>query len=82
MIGCQMDLTYHPAGLCGAVGSASVSRSRGHGFDTRSGHILSFFLPLIEEEQLSVTGESIGSRHILHDFPLKNPYHNPIYIGL
>ena len=28
-------------------GSASDSRARGPGFDTRSGHILSFLLPLI-----------------------------------
>ena len=31
---------------------ASIGRS---GFDTRSGHILSFLLPLIQEGQLSVT---------------------------
>ena len=30
---------------------------RGHGFDIRSGHILLFHLPLIQEGQLSVTGE-------------------------
>ena len=30
------------AGPCSAVGSASDSRARGPGFDTRSGHILSF----------------------------------------
>ena len=35
---------------------------RGPGFDTRSDHILSFFLPLIQEEQLSVTGESMCAR--------------------
>ena len=28
-------------------------------FDTRSGNILSFFLPLFQEGQLSVTGESV-----------------------
>ena len=37
-----------------AVGSASDSRTRGPGFDTRSGHLLSF-----QEGQLSVTGESM-----------------------
>ena len=42
-----------------AVGSASDSTARIHGFDTRSGHILSFLLPLIQEGQLSVTGESM-----------------------
>ena len=30
--------------------------------DTRSGHILSFLLPLIQEEQLSVTGESMCTK--------------------
>ena len=29
----------------------------GPGFNTQSGHILLFLLPLIQEEQLSVTGE-------------------------
>ena len=29
------------------------------GFDTRSGNILSFLLPLFQEGQLSVTGESM-----------------------
>ena len=42
---------------CSAVGSASDSRAKGPGFDTRSEHILSFLLPLIQEGQLSVTGE-------------------------
>ena len=37
------------AGLHSAVSSASDSRARGHGFDTRSDHILSFLLPLIQE---------------------------------
>ena len=32
-----------------SVGSASDSRVRGLGFDTQSGHILSFLLPLIQE---------------------------------
>ena len=31
-----------------AVGSASESRAKGPGFDTESGHILSFLLPLIQ----------------------------------
>ena len=39
------------AGLHSAVGSASDSRARGHGFDTRSGHSLSFLLPLVQEGQ-------------------------------
>ena len=37
------------------VGSASDSRARGPGLGTRSSHILSFLLPLIQEGQLSVT---------------------------
>ena len=40
-----------------AVDNASDSRARGPGFDTRSGHILSFHHPLIQDWQLSVTGE-------------------------
>ena len=35
------------AGPRGAVGSMSDSRARGRGFDTRSGIILSFLLPLV-----------------------------------
>ena len=37
------------------VGSASDSRARGPGLGTRSGHILSFLLLLIQEGQRSVT---------------------------
>ena len=48
----------HTAGPRSAVGSASDSTGRGHGFDTRSGHILSFLLP----RQLSVTGESMCTK--------------------
>ena len=48
-----------------AVGSASDSRVRGLGFDTRSGHILSFLLPLFQEGQLSVTGESMCTKYWL-----------------
>ena len=40
------------AGLRSAVGSGSHSRARGPGFDTRSGHILSFLLPPIQDRQL------------------------------
>ena len=42
-----------------AVGSASDSRARGPRFDTGSGHIISFLLPLIQEGQLSFTGENM-----------------------
>ena len=53
------------AGLRSAVGRAHDSKVRGPGFDTRSGHILSFLLPLIQEEQLSVTGESMCTKYWL-----------------
>ena len=33
------------------------------GFDTRSGNILSFLLPLFQEGQLSVTGESMCTKY-------------------
>ena len=42
-----------------------LTRIRGPGFDTRSGHILSFLLPLIQEGQLSVTGESMCTKYWL-----------------
>ena len=48
-----------------AFDSASDSRARGPGFDTRSGHTLSFLLPLIQEGQLSVTGESMYTKNWL-----------------
>ena len=38
---------------------------RGPGFDTRSGHVLSFLLPLFQEGQLSVTGESMCTKYWL-----------------
>ena len=47
------------------VGRAPDSQVRGPGFDTRSGHILSFLLSLIQEEQLSVTGESMCTKYWL-----------------
>ena len=58
-------ITVMDAGPHSAVGSASDSRARGPGFDTRSGHILSFLLPLIQEGQLSVTGESMSTKYWL-----------------
>ena len=45
------------------VGKASDSRARGPGFDTRSGHKLSFLLLLIQEGQLSVTGKSMCTKY-------------------
>ena len=38
---------------------------RGPGFDTRSGNILSFLLPLFQEGQSSVTGESMCTKYWL-----------------
>ena len=38
---------------------------RGPGFDTRSGNILSFLLPLFQEGQLSVTGDSMCTKYWL-----------------
>ena len=42
-----------------AIGRAPDSQGRGPGFNTQSGHILSFLLALIQEGQLSVTGKSM-----------------------
>ena len=52
----------HMAWPRGAVGSASDSRARGPGFDTKSGHILTFPLSLIQEGQLLVTAESMCTK--------------------
>ena len=53
------------AGPRSAVGRAPDSYVRGPGFDTRSGNILSFLLPLFQEGQLSVTGESMCTKYWL-----------------
>ena len=53
------------AGPCNAVGRAPDWLVRGPRFDTRSGHTLSFFLPLIQKGQLSVTGESMCMKYWL-----------------
>ena len=50
------------AGPFCSVSSASDSRA---GFDTWSDHILLFHLQLIQEEQLSVTGDSICTKYWL-----------------
>ena len=69
MYNCHINIKLHTkiriAGPRGAVGSASDSRAKGPGFDTLSGHILSFLLPLIQEGQLSVTGESMCTKYWL-----------------
>ena len=56
------DLTH---GLHSAVGRASDSRARGSRFDTWSGHLLSFLLPLFQEGQLSLTDESMCTKYWL-----------------
>ena len=60
----QSDQNLH-AGPRSAVGRAPDSLVRGPGFDTQSGHILMFLLPLIQEGQLSVTGESMCTKYWL-----------------
>ena len=49
----------------GAIGRASDSRATGPGFDIRSGFILSLLLSLIQEGQLSVSGESMCTKYLL-----------------
>ena len=53
------------AGSRSADSRAPDSYDRGPGFDTQSGHKLSFLLPLIQEGQLSVTGESMCTKYWL-----------------
>ena len=57
--------SYTRAGPISAIGRAPDSYVRGPGFDTRSGNILSFLLPLFQEGQLSVTGESMCTKYWL-----------------
>ena len=60
----KIDLNHkRGAGPPSAVGRAPDSKVRGPGFDTQSGHILSFLLRLIQEGQLSVTGESMCTKY-------------------
>ena len=53
------------AGPRSAIGRAPDSQVRGPGFDTRSGNILSFLLPLFQEGQLSVASESMCTKYWL-----------------
>ena len=53
---------YKIAGPRSAISRAPDSQVRGPGFDTRSGNILSFLLPLFQEGQLSVTGGSMCTK--------------------
>ena len=64
-MGLGVGLYMIPLGPRSSVGSASESRARDPGFDTRSGNILSCLLPLIQEGQLSVTGESMCTKYWL-----------------
>ena len=54
------------AGPRSAIGRAPDSKIRGPGFDTRSGNIPSFLLPLFQEGQLSVTGKSMCTKYWLN----------------
>ena len=56
--------SFKVAGPRSAVGRTPDSEVRGPGFDTRSGHILSFLLPLVREGQLSVTFESMCTNRL------------------
>ena len=57
------SLLFQPG--CIAQSVEHLSRVRGPEFNTRSCHILSFLLPLIQEGQLSVTGESMCTKYWL-----------------
>ena len=59
-IGCIQDQGVGPRS---AVGRAPDSKVRGPGFDSRSGNILSFLLPLFQKGHLSVTGESMCTKY-------------------
>ena len=52
-----------PGRVVQSVARESDSGARGPGIDTRSDHSLSFRLPLIQDEQLSVTGEKLCTKH-------------------
>ena len=47
---------------CGRKNNNATTTTK---IDTRSGHILSFLLPLIQEGQLSVTGKSMCTKYCL-----------------
>ena len=67
--------TITGAGPRSTVDSASDSRARGPGFDTRFGHILSLLFPLTQEGQLSVTGESMCTKYWL------TAYEGKVWLG-
>ena len=55
----------HPISITVVVNAEFKAANRGPGFDTRSSNILSFLLPLFQEEQLSVTDESMCTKNWL-----------------
>ena len=60
----QIFLRLFEGGGGGGGGRSAIGRAPdllvgGPGFDTRFGSILSFFLPLFQDRQLSVTGENM-----------------------
>ena len=59
----RVDCTFLPFPSRSAIGGASHSRARGPGFDTRSGHILSFLFPLIQKGKLLFIGESMCTKY-------------------
>ena len=60
----QFITDRQPGRVAQSVGHPT-HKSVGPGLDTRSGHILSFLLPLFQEGQLSVTGESMCTKYWL-----------------
>ena len=58
-----MSVLQRGPGPRSAIGRAPDSLVRGPVFDTRSGNILPLLLPLFQEGQLSVTGESICTKY-------------------
>ena len=56
-------MIHWPGRVAQSVASLTKKQTRGIGFDIRSGHILSFLLPLIQEGQSSVTDESICTKY-------------------
>ena len=60
-----INLERKNAGPRSAVDRVPDSYLRCPGFDTQSGHIPSFLLQLIPDEQLSVTGESMCTKYWL-----------------
>ena len=62
-----MIYMYLPVSEPGRVAQSvgHLTRKSGPEFDTRSGNILSFLLPLFQEEQLSVTGKSMCKKYWL-----------------